>query len=54
MRDALRLPELSTVLADLSVRGSAKAREKASLLMKKIMEADLNYVDESPMFSLWQ
>ncbi|KAL5559303.1 hypothetical protein UlMin_035514 [Ulmus minor] len=54
VRDALRLPELSTVLADLSVRGSAKAREKASLLMKKIMEADLNYVDESPMFSLWQ
>ncbi|PON57907.1 Coatomer beta subunit [Parasponia andersonii] len=48
VRDAMRLPEFSTVLADLSVRGSARAREKASLLMKKMMEADLDsYVDES-------
>lgn len=52
VRDAMRLPEFSTVLADLSVRGSAKAREKASLLMKKIMmEADLDsYVDGSTLF----
>ncbi|PON76944.1 Coatomer beta subunit [Trema orientale] len=48
VRDAMRLPEFSTVLADLSVRGSARAREKASLLMKKMMEADLDsYVDGS-------
>lgn len=51
VRDAMRLPEFSHVLADLSVRGSAKAREKASLLMKKMMEADLDsYVDGSPLF----
>jgi hypothetical protein len=36
VRDALRMPDFSSVLADLSVRGSAKAREKAALLMRKI------------------
>lgn len=36
VRDALRL-EFSSVLADLSVRGSRTAREKAGLLMKKMM-----------------
>jgi len=44
IRDALRLPEFSSVLADLSVRGSVKAREKASLLMKKLMEANMDVV----------
>ncbi|KAK4730209.1 hypothetical protein R3W88_023197 [Solanum pinnatisectum] len=44
IRDALRLPELSSVLADLSVRGSVRAREKASLLMKKLMEANMDVV----------
>lgn len=42
VRDALRVPDFSSVLADLSVRGSAKAREKATLLMEKIMEASLD------------
>ncbi|KAK4340816.1 hypothetical protein RND71_039317 [Anisodus tanguticus] len=42
--DALRLPEFSSVLADLSVRGSVRAREKASLLMKKLMEANMDDV----------
>ncbi|KAL5729511.1 hypothetical protein ACHQM5_002451 [Ranunculus cassubicifolius] len=42
LRDAARLPEFSNVIADISVRGSAKAREKASLLMKKMMDSDLD------------
>lgn len=55
MRDALGLPEFANVLADLSVRGSVKARERASLLMRKMMDAELNtYVDGSPMFFQWQ
>ncbi|KAK4435783.1 hypothetical protein Salat_0741800 [Sesamum alatum] len=41
LRDAVRLPEFSSVLADVSVRGSGRAREKAGLLMKKIMDADV-------------
>ncbi|XP_010110349.2 uncharacterized protein LOC21389079 [Morus notabilis] len=54
MRDALRMPEFTSVLADLSVRGSVKAREKASVLMKKMMElADLDgscdHADASPL-----
>ncbi|CAB4297279.1 unnamed protein product [Prunus armeniaca] len=54
VRDALRLPDFSTLIADLSVRGSARAREKAALLLKKIMDADLDsYVDGNPMFSQW-
>lgn len=54
IRDALRLPEFTSVLADLSVRGSARAREKAGLLMKKMMEADLDtYGDGKPMFLEW-
>ncbi|TMW81326.1 hypothetical protein EJD97_010305 [Solanum chilense] len=44
IREALRLPEFSSVLADLSVRGSVRAREKASLLMKKLMEANMDVV----------
>ncbi|KAL5783156.1 hypothetical protein ACOSP7_008185 [Xanthoceras sorbifolium] len=42
MRDASRLPEFSTVLADLQLRGSARAREKASQLMKKMMETNFD------------
>ncbi|ONI34296.1 hypothetical protein PRUPE_1G473500 [Prunus persica] len=54
VRDALRLPDFSTLIADISVRGSARAREKAALLLKKIMDADLDsYVDGNPMFSQW-
>nr|XP_018624758.1 U-box domain-containing protein 12-like isoform X2 [Nicotiana tomentosiformis] len=44
IRDALRLPEFSSVIADLSVRGSVRAREKASFLMKKLMEANVDIV----------
>ncbi|KAL4650948.1 hypothetical protein ACB092_01G124100 [Castanea dentata] len=40
--DALIVPNFSTVLADLSVRGSAKAREKTALLMEKVMEANMD------------
>ncbi|GMI81147.1 plant U-box 13, ARABIDOPSIS THALIANA PLANT U-BOX 13 [Hibiscus trionum] len=40
--DALKLPEFLTVLADISVRGSARAREKAGLLLKKTTEANLD------------
>ncbi|KAK9273235.1 hypothetical protein L1049_018042 [Liquidambar formosana] len=54
LRDALRVPEFSSVLADLSVRGSVRAREKASLLMKKMMEANLDsYLDGNPIFFQW-
>lgn len=42
MTDALIVPGFSTVLADLSVRGSAKAREKTALLMEKVMEANMD------------
>ncbi|KAI3468343.1 hypothetical protein Pfo_025006 [Paulownia fortunei] len=41
LRDAVGLPEFSSVLADVSVRSSGRAREKAGLLMKKIMDANM-------------
>ncbi|XVE98582.1 hypothetical protein REPUB_Repub03eG0118300 [Reevesia pubescens] len=51
LRDALSLPEFLTVLADISVRGSARAREKAGQLLKKMMEDNLDsYSDGSQMF----
>ncbi|XP_050365664.1 U-box domain-containing protein 14-like [Argentina anserina] len=54
VRDALRLHDFSSLVADISVRGSARAREKAALLMKKMMDADMDsYVDGNPMFSQW-
>lgn len=54
LRDALRiLPDFLAVLADLSVRGSSRAREKASLLMKKIMDANNSHGDNSPLFLQW-
>ncbi|XWS27201.1 hypothetical protein CRYUN_Cryun26dG0094600 [Craigia yunnanensis] len=40
LRDALRLPEFLTVPADISVRGSARARKKGDLLLKTMMEAN--------------
>ncbi|KAE8700164.1 hypothetical protein F3Y22_tig00110560pilonHSYRG00053 [Hibiscus syriacus] len=40
--DALKLPDFLTVLADISVRGSARARDKAALLLKKTTEANLD------------
>ncbi|KAK3212394.1 hypothetical protein Dsin_017100 [Dipteronia sinensis] len=54
MRDALRLPDFSTVLDDLQLRGSVKAREKASQLMKKMMEANFDtHIDGNSMFYRW-
>ncbi|XP_057415407.1 U-box domain-containing protein 11-like [Lotus japonicus] len=40
--EALMLPEFSTVIANLSVRGSARVRDKADLLMKKIAKVSLD------------
>ncbi|KAG6391300.1 hypothetical protein SASPL_149054 [Salvia splendens] len=40
-RAAAELPEFSSALAEISVGGSGRPREKASLLMKKVMDADL-------------
>ncbi|GAA0155710.1 hypothetical protein Leryth_021534 [Lithospermum erythrorhizon] len=37
--EALRINEFLSVVADLSVRGSGRARQKAALLMNKMMEA---------------
>ncbi|XP_068649134.1 U-box domain-containing protein 12-like [Aristolochia californica] len=46
LREAVKLPEFLNLVADLSVRGSSKAREKASLLMRKTTEANLDsYVE---------
>jgi hypothetical protein len=54
LKDALRLQDFSSLVADISVRGSPRAREKAALLMKKMMDADMDsYVDGNPMFSQW-
>ncbi|KAK1282828.1 hypothetical protein QJS10_CPB22g01080 [Acorus calamus] len=51
MREAVvSMPEFPTLLADLSIRGSAKAREKVGVLMRKMMEADLDcYVEGNPL-----
>ncbi|XP_073129401.1 U-box domain-containing protein 8-like [Henckelia pumila] len=38
IKEAMRLPEFTSVVADISVRGSGKTREKAGLLMKKMMD----------------
>lgn len=51
LRVALGIPEFLTVLADISVRGSARAREKAGHLLKKMMEANLDpFSDGNHMF----
>lgn len=50
VREAVGLSEFSSLVADLSVRGSVKAREKAIMLMRKMMEANLDcYVEGNPM-----
>lgn len=55
IRVASRAPYSLTVLADLSVRKSAKAREKATLLMKKMIDANVDSdVDGESMFFQWQ
>lgn len=52
--EALMLPEFSSVLADLSVRGSVRVRNKAELLMRKIakvsLEADNMEVEGSSLY----
>lgn len=54
IRDALRLPDFLTVLADVSVRGSGRAREKAGSLMKKMMEVNLDsHVDGKYLMHQW-
>lgn len=51
VKEALMLSEFSTVLADLSVRGSTRVREKVDLLMKKMAEVNLGTsVDGSTLF----
>lgn len=52
IRDAHRLPDFSTVLADISIRGSSRAREKAALLLKKMMEVE-SYADGNSIFYQW-
>ncbi|KAM0933346.1 putative peptidylprolyl isomerase [Dioscorea sansibarensis] len=42
MREAVLKHDFSSLTADLSIRGSAKAREKAVVLMKMIMEFNLD------------
>ncbi|WCJ30245.1 hypothetical protein M5689_011815 [Euphorbia peplus] len=53
LRDAMRLPEFSLVLADLSVRGSSKAREKAAQLMKKMTDANFYSSSNDGLFLQW-
>ncbi|KAI4316300.1 hypothetical protein L6164_024293 [Bauhinia variegata] len=53
IEQALMLPDFSTVLAGLSVRGSVTLRDKAQLLMNKMAELNLNvtdYVDHKLLF----
>lgn len=51
MRDAMRLPEFSTVLSDLQLRGSSKVREKVSQLMRKMMEINYeSYINENMFY----
>ncbi|PIN12530.1 hypothetical protein CDL12_14867 [Handroanthus impetiginosus] len=41
LKVAVGLPEFSSVLADVSIRSSGRARERAGLLMKKILDANV-------------
>ncbi|KAI3684007.1 hypothetical protein L1987_84529 [Smallanthus sonchifolius] len=52
LKEAMRLLDLMFVLADLSVRGSTRAREKASLLLKKL-EANELYAEDNLVFLKW-
>ncbi|XAR69363.1 hypothetical protein NMG60_11000911 [Bertholletia excelsa] len=52
VRDALQVPDFLAVLADLSVRGSGKSKEKAGLLMKRLMESTFDfYADGIPLLT---
>ncbi|KAK7318658.1 hypothetical protein RJT34_03363 [Clitoria ternatea] len=48
--EALMLPEFSTVLADLCVRGSLRVRDKADFLMKKMARMSLDSNMEATSF----
>ncbi|KAK7283070.1 hypothetical protein RIF29_12322 [Crotalaria pallida] len=41
VKEALALPEFSTAIADLSVRGSVRVREKVELIMRRMAEVSL-------------
>ncbi|XP_028779282.1 U-box domain-containing protein 14-like [Neltuma alba] len=41
VKEALMLPEFSAVMADLSVRGSVRVRDKADLILRKIANVNL-------------
>ncbi|XP_026441689.1 U-box domain-containing protein 12-like [Papaver somniferum] len=50
IKSAVEFPDFSSLVADLSVRGSAKAQDKASLILKKIMEVNSDSYSESSVF----
>ncbi|KAD3337793.1 hypothetical protein E3N88_33314 [Mikania micrantha] len=50
--EAMGLPDLMFVLAEVSVRGSTRAREKASILLKKL-EANESYEEGNLAFLKW-
>ncbi|KAG9459697.1 hypothetical protein H6P81_004205 [Aristolochia fimbriata] len=52
LAEAVKLPEFLNLVADLSVRGSSKAREKAGLLMRKITEANFDTYVEVPQWNI--
>ncbi|XP_076895111.1 U-box domain-containing protein 8-like [Bidens hawaiensis] len=52
LKEAMGLPDLMFVLAEVSVRGSTKAREKASLLLKKLEASDSD-VEDNLVFLKW-
>lgn len=52
LKEAMGSTNLVFVLAELTVRGSTRAREKASLLMRKL-EADESYAEDNIVFLQW-
>lgn len=46
VKEALMLPEFSVVMADLSVRGSFRVREKAELLLRKMADVNSDFTLE--------
>lgn len=52
LKEAMGSTDLVFVLSELTVRGSTRAREKASLLMRKL-EADESYAEDNIVFLQW-
>ncbi|GJZ24331.1 U-box domain-containing protein 39 [Tanacetum coccineum] len=52
LKEAMGSTDLVFVLAEVTVRGSTRAREKASLLMRKL-EADEFYAEDNIVFLQW-